>query len=330
MKGIMKIFATAVMLSAVNIGFVYGDVVPKVHRDIHKQLQAMQEESRRFQEMVDSLGNMEGEEPFELFPALDLYTDWDDAHVDPLRDKKNPAKIPDRMDIDVSKFYAPTVGKVTSPYGWRRRRMHKGTDIKVITGDTVRSAFDGRVRIKKFDRRGYGYYYVIRHSNGLETVYGHLSKHIVNAGDYVRAGQAIGLGGNTGRSTGSHLHFEMRFMGIALDPSDLIDFQTFKPKSDTYTFEKASAQWAQNNKGKSGRAGRMPKSVGSSSTKGQTGKAQASASGKSGGSGVHTVRKGDTLGKISQRYGTSVGKLCKLNGIRANSPLRVGQKIRYR
>lgn len=328
-----KYILAVLLLSAINIGCVFGqELVPQVHKTIHQIMQSMQEESHFFISMVDSTSNMGGEEPFDLFPALDLYTDWDDAHVDPLRGKKDPAVIPEKMKIDISKFYAPTVGRVTSNFGWRRRRMHKGTDIKVITGDTVRAAFDGRVRIKKYDRRGYGYYYVVRHSNGLETVYGHLSKHIVDAGDMVRAGQALGLGGNTGRSTGSHLHFEMRFMGIALDPADLIDFQTFKPKSDTYDFERSYAQWAQNNKGKSGRAGREPKAGKGSTDKRQsdTARSERASSNTSKGSGVHVVRKGDTLGKIAKRYGTTVNRLCKLNGLRANSRLNLGQKIRYR
>lgn len=325
-------------MATTNIVCVLGnDDVPPVHKNIHKIMQELQEESYRFMALVDSTSNIGGEDPFELFPALDLYTDWDDAHVDPLRDKKNPAAIPEKMKIDISKFYAPTVGRVTSNFGWRRRRMHKGTDIKVITGDTVRAAFDGRVRIRKFDRRGYGYYYVVRHSNGLETVYGHLSKQIVDADDYVRAGQALGLGGNTGRSTGSHLHFEMRFMGIALDPADLIDFQTFKPKNDFYEFERSYAMWAQNNKGKSGRAGREP-SAGKGKRNNRDrdaevasgGNSRKSAAGGKGGSGVHSVRKGDTLGKIAKQYGTTVNRLCRLNGLRANSRLNIGQKIKYK
>lgn len=86
--------------------------------------------------------------------------------------------------------------------------MHNGLDIKVYIGDTIRAAFSGKVRMVKYERRGYGKYVVIRHENGLETVYGHLSKQIVDENQYVEAGEPIGLGGNTGRSTGSHLHFE--------------------------------------------------------------------------------------------------------------------------
>lgn len=139
--------------------------------------------------------------------------------------------MPDSCVIDCSTFVLPmdSMTRVTSKYGPRRRRMHKGIDLKVQIGDTIRAAFDGKVRIKNFERRGYGYYLVIRHPNGLETVYGHLSKFLVGVNDIVRAGDPIALGGNTGRSTGSHLHFETRFLGQAINPADIIDFENSIP-----------------------------------------------------------------------------------------------------
>lgn len=279
-----------------------GDGVPSVHRDLHRRLQRDQGVNALFQSVVDSITNQNtNEEPFELFPALDLYTDWDDAHVDPLIGKKGIV-IPDEVDIDVSHFHAPIEGRINSPYGWRRRRMHKGTDIKLYTGDTVRAAFSGRVRIKKFDRRGYGYYLVLRHSNGLETVYGHLSRFLVNQDDLVRAGEPIALGGSTGRSTGPHLHFETRYMGIAIDPAKIIDFNSFRPRSDTFHFVRKTEQHA------------------------QAGGTTAGA----GGAAYYRVKSGDTLGRIARLHGTSVANLCRLNGIRSNSTLRIGQRIRYR
>lgn len=310
------------------------NIVPKVHRDIHAMLQQEMEESQRFQAMVDSVTDTQGVlEVFDLFPALDLYSEWNDNHVNPLIDMPNKT-IPATADIDLSGFVAPVVGQINSPYGWRRRRMHKGEDLKLYTGDTVRAAFDGRVRIKKYERRGYGYYYVIRHSNGLETVYGHLSRQLVQQDDYVKAGQAIGLGGSTGRSSGPHLHFEMRYMGIALDPSDLIDFSTFKPKNQIYHFERGHAEWAQNNKGKRGavyRPGSRNQSATTASAQKSGSKATASSNTNAASSGnIHRVKKGDTLSGIAARYGTSVSRLCKLNGIKANKVLQLGEKIRYR
>lgn len=285
--------------------------VPQIHRDIQKRMIEEQEDGLAFRNMIDSLTTEQELEVFDLFPALDLYGSWDDSSVNPLLGKN--VVIPDEKDIDISSFYPPTIGRVTSTYGWRRRRMHRGIDLKLYVGDTVRAAFDGQVRMKKFNRRGYGYYYVLRHSNGLETVYGHLSKFIVDQDEYVKAGQPIGLGGNTGRSTGSHLHFETRFMGIDLDPATLIDFETFKPKNNIYHFVQKTAKAESNYKSRNGK------------TRG--GKAS---SGDPGGTGVHRVRQGDTLGAIARRYGTSVNKLCKLNKIKPNSILRLGQKIRYR
>ena len=142
----------------------------------------------------------------------------------------------------------PHPGYVTSPYGYRRRfrRMHKGIDLKANTGDTVRAAFDGKVRITKYERKGYGYYVVIRHTNDLETVYGHLSKFLVEPDTYVRAGDPIALAGNTGRSTGSHLHFETRYMGYAINPAAIFDFANQTTHTDTYTFDKNTYQKARN------------------------------------------------------------------------------------
>lgn len=311
------------MLLAININtclWAKSDVVPKVHNDIHRQLQEQQDVARFFQSMADSVAAIEGEQPFDLYPALDLYSEWNDD-FDPTGGK-GTGHLPNNLEIDLSGWVAPIRGQITSPYGWRKRRMHKGEDIKLYVGDTVRAAFDGRVRIRRFERRGYGNYYVIRHENGLETIYGHLSKHIVKQDEYVKAGQAIGLGGSTGRSTGPHLHFEMRYMGIALDPSDLINFETFKPHELTYKLDRKHAEWAQNNKGKSGAsaaASRQSSAKGAATTKGPKGRGS-----------YHTIRRGDTLGSIARRYGTTVNKLCKLNGIRPNSKILAGNKLRYK
>ena len=175
-----------------------------------------------------------------MFPAEELYgSNWENQWVDPFR---GTAKVnfPDSFAIDCSSFVYPiamdSMARITSKYGPRRRRMHRGIDLKVLVGDTIRAAFDGKVRIKNFERRGYGNYVVIRHPNGLETVYGHLSKILVTPNDIVHAGDPIALGGNTGRSTGSHLHFETRFLGQAINPADIIDFENSVPHQDTYVF----------------------------------------------------------------------------------------------
>lgn len=322
-----RILLLAITVLIINFSFrTKADVVPQVHRDIHRILQDEMSDSQLFQAMVDSVNSTQEPGEFvDLFSTNDFYAVWSNNYVNPLLDM-NGQTIPNSTDIDLTGFVAPVVGPITSPYGWRRRRMHKGEDIGLHTGDTVRAAFDGRVRIKRYERRGYGYYYVIRHANNLETIYGHLSRQLVQEGDYVKAGQAIGLGGSTGRSTGPHLHFEMRFMGIALDPSDLIDFENFKPRMQVYHFDKKHAEWAQNNKGKRG-AGSGPGKTSASTTQ----KSTTSSKGTSGSGGsVHRVKQGDTLSSIARRYGTTVSRLCKLNGIKANKVLQPGEKIRYK
>lgn len=323
-----RILLLVITALIINLSFrTKADVVPQVHREIHRILQSEMDDSQAFFAMVDSVSNTkEVGEFLDAFSTNDFYAVWSNNYVNPLLDM-NGQTIPNSTDIDLTGFTAPIVGPVTSPYGWRRRRMHKGEDIGLHTGDTVRAAFDGRVRIKRYERRGYGYYYVIRHANNLETIYGHLSRQLVNEGDFVKAGQAIGLGGSTGRSTGPHLHFEMRFMGIALDPSDLIDFETFKPRSLTYHFEKNRAEWAQNNKGKRG-AGNGPGSASASTS--QKSKSGTKSNSSSSGGNIHRVKKGDTLSGIAHRYGTTVSRLCKLNGIKANKVLQLGEKIRYK
>lgn len=168
---------------------------------------------------------------------------WESQSVNPYGD----AVIPVTKEIDVRGFVAPVPGKVTSPYGWRARfgRMHRGVDLSLRVGDTVRSAFSGKVRLTKFEGKGYGYYVVVRHDNGMETVYGHLSKFLVKPNQRVRAGEPIALGGNTGRSTGPHLHFETRYMGMAVNPEGIIDFDNSTTHRDTYAFSRSSYEKAQ-------------------------------------------------------------------------------------
>lgn len=237
-----------------------------------------------------------------LFPADELYgSNWENQWVDPFRGA-NRVEMPDSCAIDCSSFILPIDSelRVTSKYGPRRRRMHKGIDLKVQVGDTIRAAFDGKVRIRNFERRGYGNYLVVRHPNGLETVYGHLSKSLVDINDVVRAGDPIALGGNTGRSTGSHLHFETRFLGQALNPAEIIDFEVGVPHQDQYVFHNVKIN------------GRKSNIYTSSSDR----------------MVYHRVKSGDTLGKIAGMYGTSVSELCRLNGLKTTSTLRLGQSIR--
>ncbi|MDR2917133.1 MAG: peptidoglycan DD-metalloendopeptidase family protein [Tannerella sp.] len=238
-----------------------------------------------------------------MFPADELYnSNWDTLNVNPF--VKSSVHFPESYAIDCNTFTMPIDNeiKVTSRYGPRRRRMHRGIDLKVYVGDTIRAAFDGKIRIKSFERRGYGYYLVLRHPNGLETIYGHLSKFLVKENQVVRAGEAIGLGGNTGRSTGSHLHFETRFLGKDINPEEIIDFTSGTPHKDEYVFHNVKINGVKSN-------------IYSTSENAIA---------------VHRVRKGETLGAIANKYGTSVTELCRLNGISKTSTLSIGQSIRFR
>ena len=232
------------------------------------------------------------------YPALSLYPNWNNQYVHAYGN----AIIPETYTIDLTGFHMPTPStKITSPFGPRWRRMHNGLDLKVNIGDTIVAAFDGKVRIVKYERRGYGKYVVIRHDNGLETVYGHLSKQLVEENQLVKAGEVIGLGGNTGRSTGSHLHFETRFLGIAINPIYMFDFPKQDIVADTYTFRKTKGV----------------KRAGSHDTQAADGTIR-----------YHKVKSGDTLSRIAKLRGVSVSTLCKLNRIKPTTTLLIGQVLR--
>lgn len=260
-------------------------------------------------------------------PEDDIYADgWDSGLVNCYKD----AEVPQMATIDVTNYSMPVPGYLTSPYGWRKkfRRMHRGVDLKLNIGDTVRAAFSGKVRITKYERKGYGYYVVLRHGNDLETVYGHLSKFLVKPDQYVKAGEPIALGGNTGRSTGPHLHFETRYMGYAINPSAIFDFANQCTHTDTYTFDKRTYQKARNfspeaNAQYAQQYNKKNQKAAYSNTSSSSGKATYK-------SKTYTVKKGDTLGRIAARNGLSLAQICRLNNLKTSSVLRIGQKIKLR
>ena len=255
-------------------------------------------------------------------PAADLYDDWNNKYA------HRATELPDSFRIDLRGFCMPTDSRVlTSNFGARWGRQHKGLDIKVYIGDTIRAAFSGKVRMVKYEAAGYGKYVVIRHYNGLETIYGHMSKQLVKEDDEVRAGDPIGLGGNTGRSTGSHLHFETRLCGVALNPALMFDFRNQDVVSDFYMFHRDRYE-------KEGRVATRLRGVGAeiaangfdSDDEPET---AAPAKRKTVKARYHKVRRGDTLGAIARRFGTTVNALCRLNGISKSSRLMPGQRLRY-
>lgn len=256
-------------------------------------------------------------------PAADLYDEWNNVYA------HKTENVPDSFRISLRNFCMPTVSRVvTSNFGSRWGRQHKGIDIKVYIGDTIRAAFSGKVRMVKYNPGGYGKYIVIRHPNGLETIYGHLSKQLVSEDQEVRAGDVIGLGGNTGRSTGSHLHFETRLCGLALNPALMFDFRNQDVVGDYYVYNSRTHDResiaANELRGKIGNGGYTREQV--------VGKGYASAAKTEVVSQeklYHKVAKGETLSVISKKRGVSIDQICKLNHIRKNIKIKPGMILRY-
>ena len=226
---------------------------------------------------------------------LNFYEDLDESIIFP---KALDSDIPESLVLEIeneafSYYTSPKQGVVTSLYGWRDKRMHKGIDVDLEKGNPVVSAFDGKVRIAE-RRGGYGNVVVVMHPNGLETVYAHLSRIKVKEGQVVLSGQTIGLGGSTGHSTGSHLHFEIRYKSHALNPSTFISFTEHRLYDNMIVLKKT-------------RNGINAYPINA---------------------GFHTVMKGESWGLIAKKYGLCNKDLCSLNGTQKRYYLKVGQKIR--
>ena len=280
------------------------------HSAAHKELLASQSkskliESNTFIDFIDD--NIE--------PEIDIYTEgWNSKSVNPFKE----SDVPQSRTIDVTGYHMPVPGAVTSNYGYRARfgRMHKGVDLALKVNDTVRAAFDGKIRLTNFEKNGYGNYVIIRHPNGLETVYGHLNKHLVKPDQTVKAGDPIGLGGNTGRSTGPHLHFETRFMGYAINPSAIFDFANHTTHTDTYTFDKRTYQQARSfvpskNKNNGVKENNTYKSGDNLAS-------------------TYTVKSGDSMASIARAYGISTTTLRKINNMSSSDVIKVGQVLKIK
>lgn len=329
----------------------------------------------------------------EDIPAGELYEDFDTTIVH--AEKFDALTFDDTVRIMLKDpshcdYVHPFNGRVTSGFAFRSYRYHFGVDIDLEIGDSVRCAFDGKVRIAQRSKT-YGYVVVVRHNNGLETYYAHLSKLCVHPGDDVEAGMLLGLGGNTGHSFGSHLHFETRFRGQPIDPNYLIDFKNQRVRCDEYLLTKSDFKYlattykvrhysrkkkktwytyytpggahyatpeakrimaavpdpvmptggatncsapvdppvkvttAQKEQAATTSSARQPATASSA----KTGSQKSTATAKSGAT-YYTIKKGDTLSAVAVRYGTTVSKLCALNGLKSTSTLQIGQKIRIK
>ena len=282
------------------------------HSDAHRQLLANQAKNKDHIRLVEKNTFIDLIDDIE--PEPDIYTEgWNSKSVNPFKE----SDVPNQKVIDVTGYYMPHSGRVTSNYGYRARfgRMHKGIDIGIKSNDTIYAAFDGKVRLTNYEAKGYGNYVIIRHPNGLETVYGHLNKALVKPDQVVKAGQPIGLGGSTGRSTGPHLHFETRFMGYAINPSAIFDFANQTTHTDTYTFDKKTYTQARN----FAPANNLAKGDGENPYKAADSQKDS-----------YTVRKGDTLSSIAKSYGLSATSLRKINGMTASDVIKVGQVLKLK
>ena len=304
----------AALVSACMCGTVSAQTIKSKnpHSQAHKNLLASRAKSDDQIKLVEK--NTFIDLIDELEPEPDIYTEgWNSKRVNPFKE----SDVPNSKVIDVTGYYMPCPGQVTSNYGYRAKfgRMHKGIDLAIRSNDTIYAAFDGKVRLTNYEARGYGNYVILRHPNGLETVYGHLNRFLVKPDQVVKAGQPIALGGSTGRSTGPHLHFETRYMGYAINPNAIFDFKNKTTHTDTYTFSKSTYTQPRNY---------APKTVVA-----KEGKENSYKSGSNNRS-TYTVKKGDTLSSIARSYGMSATTLRKINGLDAADKIKAGQVIKLK
>ena len=245
---------------------------------------------------------------------------WDNDNISPYRTVKIdslPQSVAINLVDSLKHYRFPYVGRITSRYGIRHRRPHNGIDMALKVGDTICAAFDGRVRFSKATDTGYGTLIIIRHDNGLETYHGHLSARLVEENDRVVAGQPIGLGGNSGRSTGPHIHFETRFYGQSFDPERIINFRTGELRRDYFLLKKSYfsiySKYSQDFNAEAERNDAEKKENALSAEK-----------------RYYKVRSGDYLGLIAKRNGTTVSAICRLNGITPNTTLQIGKVLRVK
>ena len=319
LRNIKKIALIALSLTA---------VMPAAAQD----LLANQAPIDRKMRAVDSiqLNQMLESEVASQSPAAQLYDDWNNIYA------HRQTSLPDSFLIDLRGFAMPSPSTViTSNFGPRWGRQHKGLDIKLNTGDTIYAAFTGKVRIVRYEAKGYGKYVVIRHNNGLETIYGHMSKQLVKENQDVRAGEPIGLGGSTGRSTGSHLHFETRLCGTALNPALMFDFLNQDVVGDYYMFRKSTynqeslvATRLRGVGGKGGEDNTDYAVLAQQKTRQQQTKT-ATRTQRQQTSNYHKVQRGETLYAIARKHGTTVDAICRLNRITQKTVMRPGQILKY-
>ncbi|MDD3877318.1 MAG: M23 family metallopeptidase [Bacteroidales bacterium] len=231
------------------------------------------------------------------YPAGSLYNNIWCNHIPnpyPPELTENDSLITIRICEDTVDFFMPVQeSRVTSRYGWRNGRMHQGIDLGVGYSMPIYNTFSGVVRFAKF-YQGYGRLVIVRHNNGMETYYAHLCRIRVKVGQKVNAGEVLGLAGNSGASDGTHLHFEIRYKGVPINPAHLISFTENKLLFNEIVLLKVKSNFFVYNENAI----------------------------------LYTVQRGDYLNKIAREYGITVNRLCEVNDMSRNQTLRVGQILR--
>jgi murein DD-endopeptidase MepM/ murein hydrolase activator NlpD len=286
-----------------------------------------------------------------LYDELPVYAEhWDTSRIFSYRSVEL-TDLPERIDLclinSAEEYHAPITGAVRSPFGIRRRRNHNGIDIPLRTGDPIYATFEGKVRYAKYNTGGYGNLVIVRHKNGLETWYAHLSRPNVTENQYVKAGQVIGYGGNTGRSTGPHLHYEVRYYDQVFDPQFLIAFPDGGLKTEVFALERSyfnihsraseeliedevdDAMWDAELQllAEMGDTTASRQLLANAVAREQEAERKRQEAARA---VYHTVAQGDILGTIARRYGVSIDQICRLNSISRTTTLRLGRQLRIK
>ena len=272
-----------------------------------------------------------------MVKVASYYAIWDTKSLDPYG--KRPQDFKENIHLTLyneneGRNWAPMLEdfkRLSSHFGWRWKRWHKGTDLALDTGDKVRVAFDGVVRISG-TYSGYGRTVLVRHYNGLETLYGHLSKLAFEPNTLVKAGDVIGLGGSTGRSSGPHLHFETRYEGNQFDAENIYDFSNGKVDIKTKDFTLSSKLYDYLRGGRSVVSGDQAVSdaVEEDTDDIDDDEFEEEVPVQTQQKVWYTVKKGDTLSSIARKSNMQLNEMLKLNRIAANKKLYPGLKLRIR
>lgn len=278
------------------------------------KFEELQKDSLFLSDVTNLLSPESSEPSIDSLKAIAMSDHWTNRSFNPYKDVQ--IEYPFKITFEDSTFASPVRRKkvVTSRYGWRWGRPHRGIDIDLITGEKVMAMFDGKVRYVRYVR-GHGQTVVIRHDNGLETIYSHLSRQLVKPNQMVKKGDVIGKGGTTGNTSGSHLHLVISYKGVFINPEYFFQFdETNKVRGkELWVTRKWTTPYLHN--------ARRQAKIELCTTYDEAIESEKYQK------KIYVVKRGDTLSKISHKYNISISSLCRTNSIRRNSVLKVGQKL---